>query len=665
MLRTLDRKRLWSAALGGVCLAGLGIQGCSRNAVDLGREDAQARSAAEERAAAAVQRSKQDLLAQEERTRKSATGKGEANERLASVSTQPEVITASAEKPSRFGNGWKGLTRTEGGLALFRKKPAPKDKDGGDPFLQSDAKDSSVAANKSVDEFLQEQRPVAIDRRTPVAANPSTKAEPQAESREPLADPLLARSQQRVVVKPSPGAEEPKTAPAGRPQKSDKDRLLEELLAEMDAGAPSAPPAKSKARPFPPMESPETDEESALLAAVPPKRSSSNPLAEKPPVAQRAAQPAPAEHPLIETETQADFEPEPVELASADRRSPASRRGAVDDVGRQISKLLDNAREAADNDDYPQALQLAAEAQRIAARSSYEFPPGTEQPIELVGRLAEEMASRPATEEPRSAVATTNDAARPPFSKVAWSRPEEQLRDIDAFGAKPSASEPAIARMPDQRQRAGGRRRNDPQWPAITSVAFEQSDELWQSAEPDVAELDSGTSSGDVGRDVAFASNVTRAAAEAAGEALGEEAPPFVPAGNAGFGIVAAREFPTLERGLVEPEPWSPRDTPAVAPPPPLEGPFVELGMPTPISPDETIVAAASRRTSRKPLTPPALSIDGGFDDAATLEEGGRKARRVTGGRTGWYVIFGFIVIVGTALFRRKFYAAPRPVEEH
>jgi hypothetical protein len=626
------RQAPFAIALGGACLLGIGIAGCSRDAgLDLAKSEAKTDSIISERANDSIVRSKQELASADGKSAGKSPGK---------------VSQASAEldeKPS-LASRWKAPFKSVGNL--LKRKP---DDEGEitDPFLarreeNAKAEERQVAANASKAAAAERAKAASPDTRsatgaagekkmaladtagksgaaatpakTAVAANAAKpkstlSSESQAalddflKSQGPIgvSDHVLAADSQTISRKPGTGAGAASNKRTADPAAS---VALDDSAAE---GVSRTGVKAGKARPFPGAGA--EPEPKAVAAAK-------KPTADRPAKTTLAAASAGARrNPLVED-------------AQEEEETTARTKQAT---GREIAILLKKARAAGIVGEFEEAKSYAIEASELAEQCSYEFAANESSPAKVLGWLeAKEEAAgdtsiRPRTDRYQIA------ASRKPAREVAATptgfekRTAEQIfaEEVDATVA---AGQSAGGESSFQEWAAGvgktpiAKSPSSPNWPVLSQREMTASDDLWQPSRSEFQQQWTDLRTNVAPKDAKKSAETRLASAES-------DAPAFVATAQ---GELAAPVIASAAR---------------------TSDPIVQLGEPTDLAPGVETVRSSSRRGPRL-AAPPPLSIEDASEPrvVASSSKGQSRARII------WYAAVAGLSLLVLLAFRKWAY---------
>jgi hypothetical protein len=598
-MATQKAKRSRVRIIGRTCVAGLALSGCSRDSLDLTRNDEQSRSAAVERAADAIARSREELIAQEMKSKSVLQASARNSEWVVPQTAIPEETPA--ENTSRWSRLMAKLRHPR--IPSFKLRRHKDEESIGDPFLaaSNEAKNSAEAKKPSpesrkpvtgvaknpaldnaIDELLKENVPASVNDHKIASKSPK---------RDPLADKLASkrRTEQRVAQIPSTDPTEGKTIPvaATNPQREDS----------------------SEARPFPTRDTLETlaNREPAEKIARPksPFHREPEAVAEETPETERLAEShVRSHHPL------ADAEPS----RSRDREALPRQ---MSPVSAKIAGLLAESHEAADRGDSSQALSIAIEAQRVATVHKHVFSPDEERPSDLVARLSER------TEE------SSFDVAREPAVED-----DRQISFSNGFSSESPRRTAERAEFHPTTSSTPQRRQPQTSWPEQTE--FVDSNDLWKPQ-------DAGATDTAPASEVKIGAQSRRRTPELIQATAGET---FAPVEHAEAREVARLPELPVPTAIQSSEPSLP--------------PLIELGQPTTTAPEpfqSLALADAPSLGSGPPLAPPPLAIGDDFSDAELqFADDAVENTASKGGRLFWFLGLGAIAGFGLVLFRRRTY---------
>lgn len=628
MKRFTQTRRIRLLALGGGCVLSLGLAGCARDGVKMAEADPNAQSAAEERAADAVARSR-EALADQERRAKSFRLPIPGTKQV-SVEKSKEPVAAAGETKPSLSERLLGGRLSNG---LFAKKETAEKGIPDDPFLASGekspkakeaAKKTAVAKNDALDRFLKEQEPISSDRRASVVSYEES-AEDEA------AAPTKKAVARKSSVESSTSAAERKTAKTSETAKAAIARkpATDRTVAKLE-------PKKSAARPFP----------AAGQSPIESKAADTKSTADSTKFVSREF-PKDADRTVAKSESKAEpkanltLKAKQHPLAAQSAVSKAAPPVAADKTGAKIAQLMEQSKAAADEQKYSEALKHAAEAQKLASTSQYRFKKGEEQPAELVAWLATQIDQQSMDASDATEVATrAKPKADSPFATASFSNelggdPTHHA----ALDPAPKKSESTLTITEGQRSRKASAAAGivtPPAWPVLSAPEFQQSDELWQAA-------------------AVTADHHERLDANAALRR------PMV--AHATINAVESNPAPAKPKAKATPSPWTPEEPKAdivIAAAPVEKAPLVELGTPTAAMPEQfaTLVASdtSTAATSSRRIAPPPLAISGDVSVAAANDSDDPKASSGGSGRAGWYVAIGLAVATLLVAFRRRIY---------
>jgi hypothetical protein len=524
-MRPIRYEQFRRLTLGSSCALGLAMSGCAKPPNSLTKDDLKAKSAAEERAAGSMDRSRKELLAQE-RDRKA--GKlPSRDDLLADIQRNSQLKQASAtiDEDEEAKPPESKFSAFKGKLASLRPgKPKPKadplanedpfladsiakgerkskskelaketeskfakTTDSKDPIARTSAETSKTPTEKkslasadsrkaerdeALEAFLRDQKPVSARKRPTRAITEDAEAEKSeiAAANPKLDEHILAAKPKAAVtkLKASDTADADAASPLERALLA-KGEAKNKLRANASASQDSDRPAK--ARPFPAEDDDilQTSGEQAATTSIA-KKPAKKPVADAAIAATDKSDPPTGNHPL-----------------ATGKKSGAAKPPAKPSVGPQIQELLVQAQESSETGDYANALNLAAQASKLATTSRHAFAEGEEQPGDVIALISEKLAA-----EQSQAVAQNETVESPSdhveagkFATASWAnnRNHPGKHNVYEEPESPAEEEPFIdgpITPYKAAAKAGG-----PNWPAVTSKSFAASDHLWESESSD------------------------------------------------------------------------------------------------------------------------------------------------------------------------------------
>jgi len=592
----------------------LGLAGCAREALDVAKDDPNAQSAAEERAADAVARSR-EALADQDRRAKAFHLPNPITRASAEKKTKGATLAAEEPKPS-LSERLLGGRLTKG---LFDRKSSSDKELSDDPFVAGDeksektreaAKKSPSASDDALDKFLREQEPVTARKRASVVNYEEAAEDTEAEApKKTLARKPGTQSEKASFVDRKLASDQPASAKSP----TDK-RVAAKTPATAEKIVAKAEPKKSAARPFPTANL--LNEEPSAVRTV---------SRESPPVERAIAKSTPKSTTTLKPKQH----PLAARTESAEAR-PSSAQSAK--VGAKIANLMGQSRTAAEEQRFSEALKLAAEAQRLAAANRYSFKKGEDQPVELMAWLAvqmEESADEDASA--KTSIAKSKVEGQSPFATASWSNDADFAAEpVVARDPQPASIRNSLTITEGRRSGSIARERttvNPPAWPMLTSQEFQKSDELWQPV-------------------TITADHLERADSKAAIQRP----------------LIAHATINAVEPQPEPQSPWEsqPAKAETIAATTPAAAPLVELGNPTTTMPEKFVSLVASDAsnpaTSSRRIAPPPLAISSDSAVAAETETADLSVSSGGSGRAVWYVVLGAILTGILIGFRRKIY---------
>jgi hypothetical protein len=438
--------RRW-LALGTTCACGLGFAGCSKPSLELTHTDPSAHAAAEARAADAIDRSRDELAAQDRRAGGATSGVAKAP-----VSRGELAIAGDDDAPVRESRFRMPFSRMFGSDRTKDSKLAQDGPTGEDPFLAAAPVTRKPAAPQSiakksdpVEDFLREQRPVGVNGRASVvsyeeedaAAEPAPKSATAKTRTTKTADTsssgrLASSSREPITKRTESGqAKRPLESKPGASTVKRPNKVIPEIASE------AVPAKKSAARPFPTGD---------LLADD----------------GQKPAAPA---HRVVKKTELTRTKPSAAKAKSRNplvvEELPAPESESQPDEQSSIAGLLDQSRKALSDGDHAEALQLAVDAQRRAATERHVFKAGDSRPDDVIAAISAAMLeSRQTTA--KLAEASPAGRARTKAAAVSWSGGAS-----DSPADDPGDTRHAVKSRP-------------PVWPQVAVAGNSDSNQLWQ-----------------------------------------------------------------------------------------------------------------------------------------------------------------------------------------